>query len=239
MPPMEPIAETVEAVADLDRSRDSGDLMAELKGLADRAQTIVPDLVGVSVGLIDEGLTFTLVASEEEIAVLDAVQYLAAGPCVDSAATRREYDSGDVLSEKSWQAFAQLTAARTVRSTLSLPVMSADAVVGTVHLYAAATGAFQGHHERLAEVFGAWAAGAVTNADLPFQTIQDAKEAPGRVRQRDVIDIAVGILAVQMNLDLNTAEERLREAAARAGVSVVQLAEHVLLTQEQRDGDES
>ena len=46
----------VEAVADLDRSRDSGDLLAELKGLAERAQTIVPDLVGVSVGLIDEGL---------------------------------------------------------------------------------------------------------------------------------------------------------------------------------------
>src|SRR3954453_6300390 len=85
--PLEPIPETVEAVANLDPAADDGSLLADLIRLSRRGEEIVPDLVGVSLARLDQDLTFTLVATAEEIAVLDAIQYAAGGPCVESAHT--------------------------------------------------------------------------------------------------------------------------------------------------------
>ncbi|WP_246861785.1 ANTAR domain-containing protein [Nocardioides sp. SYSU D00065] len=236
---MEPIPETVEVLRDLDGASGAGSLLDRLCGLADRAQAVVPDLVGVSIARQQEGLSFTLVATDRDIAVLDAVQYVAGGPCVDSAEAEevREFSNVDPLDEERWQMFAQATAARAVRSTLTLPVVVDAPVVGTVNLYAASRRAFVGQHERLAEIFGALAAGAVSNADLAFTTRAEAEAAPGRVRDQMLVDVAVGLLAAQLEVDTHDAEERLHEAAVRAGVSPVELARHIVELQEGSDGD--
>ncbi|MFZ2013295.1 MAG: GAF domain-containing protein [Nocardioides sp.] len=166
--------------------------MAELCLLADRAQDIVPDLVGVSLARLAYGLTFTVVATAPEIAVLDGIQYLAGGPCVNAAHTNQpvRFDNDDPLDEERWRFFAQATAAHTVRTTLTLPLMNQGRALGTVNLYAASQRAFLGHHDELAGIFGAWAAGAVTNADLAFTTRREAQAAPDRVRKQLVIDLA-------------------------------------------------
>src|SRR3954452_11672879 len=138
MTPMEPIPETVEAVNELDPSADDGTLLASLSGRATRAQKVVPDLVGVSIAWLDHGLTLTLVATAPEVAVLDAVQYVGGGPCVDAAHQEQVVEADlDVMNEERWRLFAEATAARAVRSTLTLPVSSDGRVVGTVNLYAA------------------------------------------------------------------------------------------------------
>jgi GAF domain-containing protein len=234
---MEPIPETVEALNELDPTDERG-LIARLGRLAARAQDIVPDLLGVSVSQLEEGLTFTLVATAEEIAVLDAVQYATGGPCVDGAHTDQvlEFDNDDVLDEERWRLFAQATAAHTVRSTLTLPVLGDDGVaVGSVNLYAASGRAFVGHHDALTEIFGAWAAGAIANADLSFTTRRDAEATPDRVREQVVIDLAVGIVAVDLGVDVEVAEARLREAAARAGVRPGQLAREIVRGRQEDD----
>jgi GAF domain-containing protein len=228
---LEPIPESIEALDELDPSGDTDDLLAHLQQLANRAQALVPDLVGVSVARFDRGLTFTLVATAEEVAVLDAIQYAAGGPCVDAGheGQVREFHNDDVLSETQWQMFAAATAARAVRSTLTLPLVGPDGgAVGTVNLYAGSVRAFGGHHEEMADLFGAWAAGAVANADLSFMTRRTAQEAPGRVREAVIIDTAVGILAANQDVDVETAERRLRTAAQQAGVSVAQLAADIV-----------
>jgi GAF domain-containing protein len=237
---MEPVPETVEAINELDPSVDDVDLLAHLVALANRGQEVVPDLVGVSIARLDQGLTFTLVASAGMIAVLDAVQYVAGGPCVDGAHTNQvtEFDREDVLDEKRWRLFAEATAERGVRSTLTLPVLGRERVEGTVNLYAASARAFVGHHEELAEVFGAWAAGAVTNADLGFRTLTEAKAAPQRVREGHVIDVAIGIVAVQLGVDAETALARLRDGAARARVSLSQIARRIVRARERGDREQ-
>jgi GAF domain-containing protein len=237
---MEPIRETVEAVDELDPSVDDFDILQHLIELANRAQQIVPDLLGVSIARRDGGLTFTLVATPGEIAVLDAVQYIAGGPCVDAAHSRevREFNQDDVLDEDKWRLFAEATAARAVRSTLTLPVVTDDRVVGTVNLYAASRQAFVGHHDALAEVFGAWAAGAITNADLSFTTRKAAQAAPQQVQEQHVIDVATGIVAAQLGVDVDTALARLRDAAARAGATLVQLARNIVHARGRQDRDE-
>lgn len=230
MPPMEPIPETLEALDEMEPDPAENELLAQLVRLADEAQRLVPDLVGVSVARLDQGVTFTLVASSREVAVLDAVQYLAGGPCVAGAREEaaREFHPDDVLDEGRWQAFAEATAAHAVRSTLTLPVVEGPGVAGSVNLYAASAGAFSDLHEDLADLFGAWAGGAVSNADLSFLTRRDAEASPGRLRGRALLDVAAGMVAEQLGIDTDLAERELREAARRAAVDPVELARQVI-----------
>ena len=227
MTPMQPVPETVEAMTVLD---DDGRLLAQLTALADRAEEIVPDLVGVSIARQHEGLAFTLVASASTVAVLDAVQYVATGPCVDAARSLevREFTDGDAVDEQTWHLFSLATAAHGVRSTLTLPVLAAGEIVGTINMYAATRNAFVGHHEQLADLFGAWAEGAVANADLSFSTRQDAAATPGRIRDHLVVDAAVGFLAEHLGVDEEGAEARLNQAALRAGLSRVDVARDIV-----------
>ena len=235
MSPLRPIAETAEALRELDPSAARPKLLTDLITLAERGQEVVPDLIGVSIARLSHGLTFTLVATAAEIAALDAVQYLVGGPCVDSAEAVqiREFESGDVLDEEEWRTFAEATAARAVRSTLTLPVVGEGGAIGTVNLYAASRRAFVGHHEQLAEVFGAWAAGAVANADLSFTTRTEAEAAPERIHQQTLIEEAADLLADQLGIDLDSAEAHLRDAALRAGVDAAQLARAIVDGHEQ------
>lgn len=226
---MVPIPETVQAIDNLYPTHEV-DLVAELRLLADCAQEVVPDLVGVSIARLDHGLTFTVVATAEEIAVLDGIQYFAGGPCVNAAHINQsvEFDNHDALDEDRWRLFAQATAAHTVRTTLTLPLMTHGQVVGTVNLYAASRRAFAGHHDELAELFGAWAAGAVSNADLAFTTRSEGEAAPDRVRKQFVMEMATGLTAAQHGIGIEAAEARMRDAASRAGVSLSELAQEIV-----------
>jgi len=233
---MKPIPETVEAVNELDPAERNDGLLEDLTRLANRTQEIVPDLVGVSVAPIADGLTFTLVATSGEIALLDAIQYAAGGPCVKGAHADEVLEfEADVLDEERWRLFAEATAARAVRSTLTLPVLSDEQVVATVNLYAASARAFVGQHQALAGIFGAWAAGAVANADLSFATRREAERAPQRIKEQDLMDLATGIVAVDLGIDLSSARERLLDAANRAGVTAQQLARDVVAARRRRD----
>jgi GAF domain-containing protein len=239
--PMEPIPETVEAVNNLDPSSDELDLLTHLKGLADRAEEIVPDLVGVSIARLERGLVFTLAATDAEITVLDAIQYVAGGPCVDGASGRepREFERDNALDEERWRFFAEATAAHTIRSTLTLPVLTDGRTVGSVNLYAASARAFVGHHDDLAQIFGAWAEGAVANADLSFETRREAQAAPQRVLDQNQIDVATGIVAAQLSVDVDVALTRMKEAAKCAGTSLLALAYEIVRIRRQRDRDQS
>jgi GAF domain-containing protein len=226
---MKPVPETSRALSELAPYGDV-DLAADLDRTARRVQAVVPDCVGFSLSLLAEGLTFTLAATSEEIAALDAVQYLDGGPCVDafSAGTVLSVPALDVADEAQWGLFALAGAAAGVVSTLSLPIQENGEVTGGVNLYAASPNAFTGHHDELAGLFGAWAPGAVSNADLPFHTRTEAAKAPKRLEDQDRINQATGVVMAAHRVDAGTARTRIREAAARAGVPELGVALAVL-----------
>ena len=221
---MEPIPETLEAIPRLVDQGDT-DLPATLWMVGERVKEIAPDCVGLSLSLVQEGLTFTLVGTSDEVAVSDAIQYLDGGPCVAAAegagADRRE---SDVLSEDRWQVFAQGWAASGIASTLALPLKRGDTVVGSVNLYRATDDAFEGLRDPLADAVGAEAEAAVSNADLSFSTREEATKAPAKLDEIVAIEVAVGIIMSALGLTSEQARRRLRRAAMRAGVSEVQLA---------------
>ena len=206
------------------------DLLEGLEQAGRRVARIVPECVGLSLSQLEDGLTFTLVASSAEVATVDAAQYLDGGPCVESALTAKKVavEDLDALDELQWLLFARTSAANGVASSLSLPLRQNGRVTGSVNLYASTPNAFDGHHDELAAIFGAWAPGAVTNADLSFRTRLEAAAAPARAQDRNLLDQACGWLAASQGIDVATARQRLLDAAARAGITAVQIAQAVL-----------
>src|SRR4051812_24133438 len=178
----------------------------ELLRMSRRAVEIVPECVGMSLALLEHGLTLTLASSNGLVAGLDAVQYLDGGPCIDGAADGREIETGDLLGEKAWQMFAEASAAAGVRSSLTLPIPNmGGAVVGTVNLYASAPDAFEGRVRELATALGASADKAVSNADLSFSSRLAAAEAPHRLQEQREVDIALGIIAESQGVNFAAA----------------------------------
>jgi len=225
---VQPIPESEEVLNSLLLAGD-GTLSTMLPAMGRDAQAIVPECVGLSLALLEDGLTFTLVASSTEFAGLDAIQYLDGGPCVKAALDDEVQDAEMAQSEveERWQMYARTSAAAGVASSLTLPIERGGRVVGTVNLYAATAGAFHGHVHALAEALGASAEHAISNADLSFSTRLAAVEAPARLAEQAAIDIALGMIAEAQEVSITTARERLRTAAARAGITEAQAARAV------------
>lgn len=227
---MEPIPESVEAVHERDAAIEDDDLLDRLRTISVEVQRIVPDCIGLSLASALDDLVVTLVASEPEIAVLDALQYLGDGPCLAGVRDSQvvELNGAELLDEDEWRVFALAGAARAVGNTLTLPVLDADRVVGSINLYASSAHAFSGHYEALAALFHAWAPGAVENADMSFSTRLEAEQAPARMRDQARVDTAVGLLAGYQGTSADAARANLEEAALRGGVSLTRVARAVI-----------
>jgi GAF domain-containing protein len=207
-----------------------GLLRDQLLDTAGRARLAVPELVGMSVTTHDQGLVLTLVATDDEMALLDAVQYADTGPCVaaDEAADVVSTAGDGLLDEDRWHLFARAAAAADVRSRLTLPVLQDGEAVGTVNLYGSTDDAFEGRHEAVADAVGGWADAAVANADLGFTTRARARLAPDLLRHERVVALAVRGLATRAGSSHIEARERLLDGAVRAGVPLHLLAQHVV-----------
>jgi GAF domain-containing protein len=231
---LQPIPETRQAINELEPGDEIEDVLLDLIEHGRHVRELVPDCVGVSLATVERGVTLTLVASDRDIALLDALQYLDAGPCVEAATApgvvtfERDEVSSDADWESEWRLFAEGTSAAGVRSTLTLPILADGNAIGSVNLYAATPRAFEGLHEQVAAIFQAWAPGAVRNADLSFATREQARQAPRILRDAVRVDAAVGLLVAALGINEWEARRRVYDAAGRAGVTAVQLAKFVL-----------
>jgi transcriptional regulator with GAF, ATPase, and Fis domain len=145
---VEPIPETARAIADFGPFIiENEDLLRELLAKAHRVRALVPQCLGISVASTVDQVTFTLVATAKEVALLDAVQYISGGPCVDAVEAERvlAYEQSELFDEEEWQLVAHATAAASVASTLTLPILVSGQVGGSVNLYATTPDAFDGH----------------------------------------------------------------------------------------------
>jgi GAF domain-containing protein len=222
---VEPIPETREALRRLGELGDE-QLGRDLEDAASAVGRRVPGLVGFSISVLEQDITFTYLTTAVPLAGLDALQYLDGGPCEEAVASGDvvAVNHEDLLDEGRWRLFAGASGSRGVGSTLSLPILAGPDVVGSVNIYGAAADTFEGRHEELAGLFGAWAPGAVTNADLSFSSRLRAAGAVHRLEELALVDLAVGVLVAAQTIPPVEARHRLDQAAARAGVSVVDVA---------------
>jgi GAF domain-containing protein len=224
---VEPIAESLEALTRLSQ-HDQVDLVEDLRRTAAQVVEAVPDCVAISISHFDQDLTFTLVATSDEFRVLDAAQYLDGGPCEAAAIEGAEIHLDAVLDEDRWQLFALASAITGVRSSLSMPMRRGDTVYGSVNFYASTEHAFIGHERDLAVMFGAQVQEAVANADLSMASLGRAREAVDTLDGNDRVNEAIGMLAERHGMTTDEAHASLLDAANRAGVTDMALAQLVL-----------
>jgi GAF domain-containing protein len=159
---------------------------------------------------------------------LDAAQYLEGGPCEAAAIEGEEIHLDDVLDEDRWQLFALASAITGVRSSLSMPLRRGDTVYGSVNFYASTEQAFIGRERDLAVMFGAQVQEAVANADLSMASLGRAREAVDTLDENDRVNEAIGMLAERHGMTTDEARASLLDAAHRAGVTAMALAQLVL-----------
>lgn len=192
---------------------DMEGLLRVIEGWAVRS---VPDCVALSVTLLDEDLTFTLVdraatgEPRHDEPRHDETRDSGPGPPQGEVHPLDELDWADTARERAFGAIA---------STVCLPVVEHGRAVLNIDLYASTAYAFRDRIDGLVEALGAWQAGAVTNADLGFETLRRAQQAPERLREQRLVDVAVGLVAARMAVTTDLAAVMLQEAAERAGVS--------------------
>ncbi|MCY7402103.1 MAG: ANTAR domain-containing protein [Nocardioides sp.] len=223
---MELLPQSREALDEYVASVD--DLEHELRVIEGWAVRTVPECVAMSVTFLDDDLTFTLVASPGP-ATSEVAEVSVVGVSVemvdDVQLDAVETDTAEAALDEGWWAeMARSRASAGIASTVSLPVVDRGRVVLTIDLYASTAHAFHGRLDALAEALGASQAGAVTNADLGFESRRRAEEAPGRLRDQRVIDVAVGLLAARECVDVDAARALLFDSAQRAGIDMVQAA---------------
>jgi GAF domain-containing protein len=191
-------------------------LLRVIEGWAVRA---VPECVALSVTLLDDDLTFTLVD--------DVAKPPGPGDGSGSGSAAGPQDDRSnlyALDESGWADMARERAFDGIASTVCLPVVEHGRAVLNIDLYASTAHAFHDRVEGLVAALGAWQAGAVTNADLGFETLRRAEAAPERLREQRLVDVAVGLLAARVGVTTDHALDLLRRAAERAGLSEVQVA---------------
>jgi GAF domain-containing protein len=224
---LEFLPESQQALAEIVTMEDP-ELDDRLLEMARTARGLVPELIGLSLSVVEEGVTFTLVAPNSAVAALDATQYLDGGPCVEAVNEPGkviETHIEDLLDEDRWTVFARSSAAAGVASSLSMAIaQGAGGVVGGINLYASTPDAFEGLHETLAAALGASAETVITNADLEFSSRERARLAPRVLQDRARVEAAVGMLAARYREHVDHSRERLARAAERAGVDPVIVA---------------
>jgi GAF domain-containing protein len=222
---VEPIPPTAQALESLSRYGDPSAGQA-LESLARVARELVPECNGISLTVMEDGVSLTLVASSEETAFLDAMQYLDGGPCVEAVehGVALMVNERDALDEGLWSLFSRASAAAGVASSLSLPILRDGRVVGGANLYASTRDAFVGRHQELADAIGAWAPGAITDADLSFDRRREAEETARRIAQQAEINVAIGIVAESQSVSADVARRRIADAATRSGLTEVEVA---------------
>ena len=162
--------------------------------------------------LIEADRADTIVKSAPFVREIDDIQYgLGEGPCISAAATGQTMRSGSLGGDPRWPRFGPRAGRLGVHSVLSLPLITADAVVGAMNVYAHAKDAFDERAEQLGELFAVPAAIAVQNAQILAQTQRLAATLQAALTNRAVIDQAIGILMSRSGVSADEAFTRLRE----------------------------
>lgn len=192
------------------------DVESLLRVIEGWAMSAVPECVALSVTMLDDDLTFTLVDTASGAKM---PEHVGAPRAEESVAA-----DGHALDEGGWADMAREQAFSGIASTLCLPVVEHGRAVLNIDLYASTTHAFSDRLDGLVAALGAWQAGAVTNADLGFDTLRRAEAAPERLREQRIVDVAVGLIAANVGVTTEAALTLLRESAEHAEVTETQAA---------------
>jgi GAF domain-containing protein len=182
-----------------------------LTRVAEFAVQAIPGADGAGLTLLEAGHSDTIVASAPFVVEVDAIQYgIEEGPCITAAAEARTVRSGSLGTDSQWPRFGPQIARLGVHSVLSIPLLTADAVLGAMNVYAHQPDAFDEHATLIGQLFAVPAAIAVQNAQVLAQTRRLATQLQTALINRATIDQAMGIMMSRTGCNPEQAFDRLR-----------------------------
>ena len=205
------------------------DLKDVLTRVAEFAVMAIPGADGAGLTLIEAGHADTIVASTPFVSQVDAIQYgIKEGPCITAAFEGSTMRSGSLDTDPQWPRFGPRVGHLGVHSALSLPLLTADTVLGAMNVYAHERNAFDEHAALLGELFAFPAAIAVQNAQVLAQAKRLATQLQAALTNRAVIDQARGILMSRVGCSSDEAFDRLRQISRTESQRLHTVAQNVV-----------
>jgi len=197
--------------------------VAELTG-----QAIGPaDFVGITLPV--EGRQRTAVFTDPASPEIDQAQYdTGEGPCLDAMRDRQVHAVESTSEDGPWPAFRRAAADHGIGSTLSLPLIVDDNVVGAMNLYARAPHSFTDDERAAGLQFAAQAAIVLANAQAYWDAYELSARLGEAMKSRATIEQAKGILMGARGCAPDAAFEALLRAAQRDRLSVREMARRIV-----------
>ncbi|MCE6995453.1 GAF and ANTAR domain-containing protein [Saccharothrix sp. S26] len=200
-----------------------------LKLITSLARQTVPGTVGSGITLLDQrGERVTAAATDAVVGKADALQYrLGRGPCLKAWEDRVVVRVDDLADDDRWPDWSRPTAELGLRSALSAPLVAGSRALGALKVYAHRPHAYGAREEQVLTLFATQAAVLLANV----RTAQDAERISDRLkdrlREREVVTLAKGIIMARDGVDERTAFLALADTAGRQGTTLRQAAERL------------
>ena len=179
--------------------------------VATYAVKAIPGADGAGLTLLEDDRADTIVSTADFVRKVDDIQYaMGQGPCITAARDGQTVISESLGADPRWRRFGGSVARLGVHSALSLPLITAEGVVGAMNVYAHDRAVFDERAAELGEIFAIPAAIAVQNAHILAQTRRVVAQLQHALETRQVIDRAVGIMMSRSGGTETDAMERLR-----------------------------
>jgi len=194
------------------------------------AQDTIPDTAGAGVSMLDpDGSRVTTAATDDLVEQADRIQYeIGSGPCLVAWADRTVVRVDDLAHDTRWPHWARRAHELGLRTSLSAPLVAADAGLGALKVYGVRPGVYGAREESLLRMFATQAAILVANAKSYADARRVSVGLQAAMRRRDVVNIAKGVLMAQGHVDEQTAFLQLAKAAQEGNESLVEAAEHLV-----------
>ena len=195
------------SLAELSTSLVSDQSIADsLSRVAALAVEALPPAVFAGVTMMVDERVRTQAFTDPTSPEIDQAQYDSGhGPCLDS------FRHGSVIVVESlerdgrWPEFAAAAKAHGVRSTLSLPMLSAGNPVGALNFYADVERAFGDAEVEIGQLFAAQATVVLVNAQAYWGARIKSEDLERALAGREVIDMAKGIIMNSIGCGPDTA----------------------------------
>jgi len=200
-----------------------------LTQVATYAVQAIPGADGAGLTLLEQDRADTIVATAPFVTEVDNIQYgMNQGPCISAARDGQTIVSGSLGGDSRWPRFGGRVARLGVHSVVSLPLITADGVVGAMNVYAHGKNVFDDRAAELGQVFAVPAAIAVQNAHVLAQTRRLANRLQSALELRGVVDRAIGILMSRSGGTEHQALERLRALSQREHRKLTEVAREIV-----------
>jgi GAF domain-containing protein len=209
-------------------------VIAVLSDVAKFARQAIPGVDGAGVTLIESGgptpSVATWAVTAEFVEEIEKVQYLDVreGPCLTCMESQRPTVSGSLGSDSRWPRLGGRVARMGVHSTLAMPLLIGDQVIGAINTYARRRDAFGEHAVELSLQFAGPASVSVYNAQLLASAQERTAELQRALGNRALIDQAIGIIRSRSGATAEDAFDRLTRISQSENVKLVAVAERLV-----------